>query len=150
MVSKLVQYKLDITRSTPPSPGPKVSPILFHLSQWQVLQTGFWMPRRRHFPAPCCCSVLGVVSSQYSLVGKLVRVVSVGWFVFFPDLVHVQEKFSSWKWLYPETAPMSDFVLILSLLYCWPFSGSALVLACASEKAKIPQCQVNFKGSCTF
>ena len=31
---------------------------------------------------------------------------------------------------------MSDFVLILSLLYCWIFGGSALVLGCASEKNK--------------
>ena len=31
---------------------------------------------------------------------------------------------------------MSDFVLILSLLYYWPFGGSAFVLGCASEKAK--------------
>jgi hypothetical protein len=29
---------------------------------------------------------------------------------------------------------MSDFVLILSLLYCWLFDDSALVFGCASEK----------------
>ena len=29
---------------------------------------------------------------------------------------------------------MSDFVLILSLLYCWMFGGSALIFGCASEK----------------
>ena len=31
---------------------------------------------------------------------------------------------------------MSDFVLILTLLYYWPFSGYALVLAHASENPK--------------
>ena len=31
---------------------------------------------------------------------------------------------------------MSDFVLILSLLYCWLSGGSALVLGRASEKPK--------------
>ena len=31
---------------------------------------------------------------------------------------------------------MSDFVLILSLLYCWIFGGSALVFGRASEKRK--------------
>ena len=31
---------------------------------------------------------------------------------------------------------MSDFVLILSLLYYWPFCGSAFVLGCVSAKAK--------------
>jgi hypothetical protein len=31
---------------------------------------------------------------------------------------------------------MSDFVLILSLLYCWLFDDSALVLGVASEKDK--------------
>ena len=31
---------------------------------------------------------------------------------------------------------MSDFVLILSLLYWWIFGGSALVLGHASEKEK--------------
>ena len=31
---------------------------------------------------------------------------------------------------------MSDFVLILSLLYCWLFNDSALVLGVASEKDK--------------
>ena len=29
---------------------------------------------------------------------------------------------------------MSDFMLILLLLYCWPFSGSALVFVFVSEK----------------
>ena len=29
---------------------------------------------------------------------------------------------------------MSDFVLILTLLYCWPFSGSAFVSAHAGKK----------------
>ena len=31
---------------------------------------------------------------------------------------------------------MSDFVLIFSLLDCWPFGGSALVLVCVSEERK--------------
>ena len=31
---------------------------------------------------------------------------------------------------------MSDFVLIFSLLYCWVFGGSTLVLGHASEKEK--------------
>ena len=31
---------------------------------------------------------------------------------------------------------MSDFVLILSLLYCWLFNDFALVLSVASEKDK--------------
>ena len=31
---------------------------------------------------------------------------------------------------------MSDFVLILTSLYCWPFSGYALVLAHANENPK--------------
>ena len=31
---------------------------------------------------------------------------------------------------------MSDFVLILSLLYCWLFNDSALFLGVASEKDK--------------
>ena len=31
---------------------------------------------------------------------------------------------------------MSDFVFILSLLYCWLFDDSALVLGVASEKDK--------------
>ena len=29
---------------------------------------------------------------------------------------------------------MTDFVLILSLLYCWPFSGSVLVLVLDVKK----------------
>ena len=40
---------------------------------------------------------------------------------------------------------MSDLVLILSLLYCWLFGGSALVLGCASEKVKKQDCQVGFR-----
>ena len=32
---------------------------------------------------------------------------------------------------------MSDFMLVLSLLYCWPVSGYALVLVCASNKKKL-------------
>ena len=31
---------------------------------------------------------------------------------------------------------MSDFVLNLSLLYCWIFGGSAWVLGCKSDKEK--------------
>ena len=44
--------------------------------------------------------------------------------------------FSKYKWFYPYTSHMSDFVLILSLLYCWLFGGSALVLGPAGEKPK--------------
>ena len=40
---------------------------------------------------------------------------------------------------------MSYFVLILSSLYCWIFSGSALVLGHASEKEKKER-QVGFEG----
>ena len=36
----------------------------------------------------------------------------------------------------PQTSHMPDFVLILSLLYCKIFGGSALVLGRASEKEK--------------
>ena len=36
--------------------------------------------------------------------------------------------------VYPYTSHMSDFVLIFTLLYCWPFSGSALVLIHAGKK----------------
>ena len=36
----------------------------------------------------------------------------------------------------PITSHMSDFVLILSLLYCWLFDDSALVFGVASEKDK--------------
>ena len=32
---------------------------------------------------------------------------------------------------------MSDFMLILSLLYCWPVSGYASVLVCAGNNKKI-------------
>ena len=31
---------------------------------------------------------------------------------------------------------MSDFMLVLSLLYCWLFGGSALVFSRAGEKPK--------------
>ena len=40
---------------------------------------------------------------------------------------------------------MSDFVLILFLLYCWIFGGSALVWGHTSEKEKKQECQVGFK-----
>ena len=40
------------------------------------------------------------------------------------------------KIVIPYTSHMSDFLLILPLLYYWPFGGSAFVLGCASEKAK--------------
>ena len=41
---------------------------------------------------------------------------------------------------------MSDFVLILSSLYCWIFGGSAWVFGHASEKEKKQERQVGFKG----
>ena len=41
---------------------------------------------------------------------------------------------------------MSDFVLILSLLYRWIFGDSAFVLGRASEKERENERQVNFKG----
>ena len=42
---------------------------------------------------------------------------------------------------------MSDFVLILSALYCWPFDDSALVLGHASEKDKKQSHPVGFMES---
>ena len=50
---------------------------------------------------------------------------------------------------------MSDLVLILSLLYCWIFGGSALVLGRASEKKKTRasswfQVKVNFFENLNF
>ena len=45
---------------------------------------------------------------------------------------------------------MSDFMLILSSLYCWIFGGSALVLGHASEKERKKERQVVFKGKLTF
>ena len=46
----------------------------------------------------------------------------------------------------PLFSHISDFVLILSSLYCWMFDGSALVLGCESEKEK-QEHKVGFKGS---
>ena len=45
---------------------------------------------------------------------------------------------------------MSDFMLILSSLYCWIFGGSACVFGRASEKEKKQKPQVGFKGRLTF
>ena len=45
---------------------------------------------------------------------------------------------------------MFDLVLMLYLLNCWPFSGSALVLDHASKKAKKQQGQVGLIGSGIF
>ena len=42
--------------------------------------------------------------------------------------------FSKCKWYYPYTSHMPDFMLILSLLYCWLFGVSALVLGRGSKK----------------
>ena len=50
-----------------------------------------------------------------------------------------------YKWHYPYTSHMADFVLILTSLYCWIFGGSALVLGHASEKEKKQERQVGFK-----
>ena len=36
----------------------------------------------------------------------------------------------------PYTSLMGEFMFISSLVYFWPFSGSAFVLGCADEKAK--------------
>ena len=38
--------------------------------------------------------------------------------------------------LIPHTSHMSDFVLILSFLYCWLSGGSTLVLGPVGEKTK--------------
>ena len=40
---------------------------------------------------------------------------------------------------------MSDFMLILFLLYYWPFCGSALVLVCVSEKATKKNYSITFR-----
>ena len=45
---------------------------------------------------------------------------------------------------------MSDFVLILSLLYCWLSGGSALVLGRAGEKTKELYRQVGFMENNIF
>ena len=50
--------------------------------------------------------------------------------------------FSKYKWYYPNTSHMSDFVLILLSLYCWLFDDSALVLGPASQKHKINSVQL--------
>ena len=41
-------------------------------------------------------------------------------------------------------------MLILSLRYCWPFWGSALVLVCGSEKPKKQQRHIGNIGSKTL
>ena len=55
---------------------------------------------------------------------------------FFVKLFCSHLYFSKYKWYYPNTSHMSDFVLIFFSLYCWLFNDSALVLGPASEKDK--------------
>ena len=45
---------------------------------------------------------------------------------------------------------MSDFVLILSLLYCWLFDGTTLVLCRASEKDNKKIASSWFHGKLNF